>query len=44
MSECKHIKINIKCFDVRKESPSQTNTVIHSNKVQVFDEYEYIGF
>ena len=31
------------CIDFRKYHPSQFDTVIHDNKVEVIDEYKYLG-
>ena len=31
------------CIDFRKYPPSQSDTVIHDNKVEVVDEYKYLG-
>ena len=31
------------CIDFRKDPPSQTDTVIHKDKVDVVDEYKYLG-
>ena len=31
------------CIDFRKDPPPQSDTVIHDNKVEVVDEYKYLG-
>ena len=31
------------CIDFRRDPPAQTDTVIHDNKVEVVDEYKYLG-
>ena len=31
------------CFDFKKYPPSQSDTVFHDNKVEVVDEYKYLG-
>ena len=31
------------CIDFRNDPPSQTDTVIHEDKVEVVDEYKYLG-
>ena len=31
------------CIDFRKDPPSQTDFVIHEDKVEVVDEYKYLG-
>ena len=31
------------CIDFRKYLPSQSDTVTHENKVEVVDEYKYLG-
>ena len=31
------------CIDFRKDPPSQTDTVIHEDKLEVVDEYKYLG-
>ena len=36
-------KIKYMYIDFRKDPPSQTDTVIHKDKVEVVDEYKYIG-
>ena len=36
-------KTNDMCIDFRKYPPSQSDTVIHDNKIEVVDEYKYRG-
>ena len=31
------------CFDFMKYAPYQTNAVIHDKKVEIVDEYNYLG-
>ena len=31
------------CIDFRRDPPAKTDTVIHDNKVEVVDEYKYLG-
>ena len=31
------------CIDFRNDPPSQTDTLIHEDKVEVVDEYKYLG-